>query len=217
MSSDTVVAPRALSQALQTRLREVANLHGGRVPIHGRLFAQWMHHAFPRECPYPHEFGTTSPQTPDEWMKETGASDSSATMEEMQQQVASDVCQLDDNGNPKAGCNEDEDLPWSGAEELLVKSTVVKSLGEPEVPMVPRSVKEPEDAEKEKVEAKSSGSIGVIVAVLLSLSLAAALVWDYLRASVLQQTAVRAKVKCSTSTRSQAAICRANCLDVRRQ
>ena len=90
------MAPRALSQALQTRLREVANLHGGRVPIHGRLFAQWMHHAFPREllggifvvcrqekegiprggtamirprCPYPHEFGTTSPQTPDEWMK----------------------------------------------------------------------------------------------------------------------------------------------------
>ena len=25
----------------------------------------------------------------------------------------------------KAGCNEDEDLPWSGEEELLVKSTVV--------------------------------------------------------------------------------------------
>mmetsp|Transcript_41061 Transcript_41061/g.64925 ORF Transcript_41061/g.64925 Transcript_41061/m.64925 type:complete len:636 (-) Transcript_41061:142-2049(-) len=181
MSSDTVVAPRALSQALQTRLREVANLHGGRVPIHGRLFAQWMHHAFPRECPYPHEFGTTSPQTPDEWMKETGASDSSATLEEMQEQVASDVCQLDDNGNPKAGCNEDADLPWSGAEELLVKSTVVKSPG-PEVPMVPVLVKEL-DAEKELVQAKSSGSIGVIVAVLLSLSLAAALVWDYLRAS----------------------------------
>merc|ERR1719387_1760329 len=24
--------------------------HGGRIPLHGRLFSQWMHHAFPREC-----------------------------------------------------------------------------------------------------------------------------------------------------------------------
>jgi hypothetical protein len=31
----------------------------------------------------------------------------------------------------------------------------VKRLGEPEVPMVPRFVKEPEDAEKEKVEAET--------------------------------------------------------------
>ncbi|OLP24478.1 hypothetical protein AK812_SmicGene48940, partial [Symbiodinium microadriaticum] len=22
-------------------------------PLHGRLFAQWMHYAFPHECPYP--------------------------------------------------------------------------------------------------------------------------------------------------------------------
>ena len=49
LPQNQVVAPRALSQALQMRLREVASLHGGRVPIHGRLFAQWMHHAFPRE------------------------------------------------------------------------------------------------------------------------------------------------------------------------
>merc|ERR1712203_151284 len=30
-----------------------ATRHGGHVPIHGRLFAQWMHFAFPLECPYP--------------------------------------------------------------------------------------------------------------------------------------------------------------------
>ena len=29
-----------------------------------------------------------------------------------------------DDWNTKAGCNEDADLPWTGAEELLVKSTV---------------------------------------------------------------------------------------------
>ena len=29
-----------------------------------------------------------------------------------------------DDFSTKAGCNEDADLPWTGAEELLVKSTV---------------------------------------------------------------------------------------------
>ncbi|CAE7211809.1 unnamed protein product [Symbiodinium sp. CCMP2592] len=28
------------------------------VPLHGRLFAQWLHHAFPRDCPFPHVSGT---------------------------------------------------------------------------------------------------------------------------------------------------------------
>ena len=28
------------------------------VPLHGRLFAQWMHYAFPRHCPFPHVSGT---------------------------------------------------------------------------------------------------------------------------------------------------------------
>ncbi|OLQ06702.1 hypothetical protein AK812_SmicGene9974 [Symbiodinium microadriaticum] len=116
MSSDTVTAPRVLSPVLLQRLEQVASANNGQVPLHGRLFAQWMHHAYPRECPYPHEFGTTSPQTPDEWMKETGAADSSASVEEMQKQVESDVCQLDENGKPKAGCDEGEDLPWSQSE-----------------------------------------------------------------------------------------------------
>eukprot|EP00913_Durusdinium_trenchii_P007446 g7000.t1 len=196
LASDTVAAPRELSQALQTRLKEVANLHGGKVPIHGRLFAQWMHHAFPRECPYPHEFGTTSPQTPDEWMKETGESDSSATLEEMQKQVASDVCQLDENGNPKAGCNEDEDLPWSGAEdpvflgpELLVKSTpsvsstpVKTAKLETKLPDTPTPVPSPTVTQKEVAQAKP-GARGVICAVLLSITLATALIWDYIRAA----------------------------------
>lgn len=189
LASDTVAAPRELSQALQTSLKEVANLHGGKVPIHGRLFAQWMHHAFPRECPYPHEFGTTSPQTPDEWMKETGESDSSATLEEMQKQVASDVCQLDENGNPKAGCNEDEDLPWSGAEELLVKSTpsvsstpVKTAKLETKLPDTPTPVPSPTVTQKEVAQAKP-GARGVICAVLLSITLATALIWDYIRAA----------------------------------
>jgi len=116
LSSDTVQAPRALSQPLLQRLRQVADINGGKVPLHGRLFAQWMHHAFPRECPYPHEVGTTTPATPDEWIEKTGAADSQASTEEMMRHVESDTCSSD---APHDCADETPDLPWSDAEQLL--------------------------------------------------------------------------------------------------
>ena len=33
--------------------------HGGKVPIHGRLFAQWLHYVFPRDCAFPYKSGQT--------------------------------------------------------------------------------------------------------------------------------------------------------------
>merc|ERR1719491_674955 len=84
LHSDTVDAPRNLSTVLLARLDGIAKLHGGHVPLHGRLFAQWMHHASPRECPFPHVAGTTSPMSPDDWMAHHGIDDVEATMEEMQ-------------------------------------------------------------------------------------------------------------------------------------
>merc|ERR1719480_488441 len=68
LRSDTVDAPRNLSSALLSRLGEIADHHDGLVPLHGRLFAQWMHHAYPLECAFPHESGTTKPMTPEQWM-----------------------------------------------------------------------------------------------------------------------------------------------------
>eukprot|EP00929_Paragymnodinium_shiwhaense_P112872 TRINITY_DN81133_c0_g1_i1.p1 TRINITY_DN81133_c0_g1~~TRINITY_DN81133_c0_g1_i1.p1 ORF type:complete len:535 (-),score=151.65 TRINITY_DN81133_c0_g1_i1:93-1697(-) len=59
-NSSTVAAPRQLSPMLKQRLQKVADRHGGRVPLHGRLFSQWLHHAFPRECPYPRAPGATT-------------------------------------------------------------------------------------------------------------------------------------------------------------
>merc|ERR1719277_1976873 len=70
--SDSVDAPRNLSASLVSRLWEIADHHDGSVPLHGRLFAQGMHHAYPLECPYPHAGGTTQPLTPDEWMDQSG-------------------------------------------------------------------------------------------------------------------------------------------------
>jgi len=55
MPSSTVVAPRNLTTLLRGRLDEIASLHAGRIPIHGRLFVQWMHHVYPRECRSPTE------------------------------------------------------------------------------------------------------------------------------------------------------------------
>ncbi|CAE7229051.1 selD [Symbiodinium natans] len=54
LPSSSLPANRTLSPHLKTLLDEVAGHHGGMVPIHGRLFAQWMHEAYPRECSYPH-------------------------------------------------------------------------------------------------------------------------------------------------------------------
>merc|ERR1719203_1314050 len=70
MPSDTVSIPRNLSAIMLRRLDDIAGRHGGRIPLHGRLFAQWMHHAYPNECPYPHTSGSlAAPITPAEWLK----------------------------------------------------------------------------------------------------------------------------------------------------
>eukprot|EP00929_Paragymnodinium_shiwhaense_P049619 TRINITY_DN2501_c0_g2_i1.p1 TRINITY_DN2501_c0_g2~~TRINITY_DN2501_c0_g2_i1.p1 ORF type:complete len:570 (-),score=170.14 TRINITY_DN2501_c0_g2_i1:118-1827(-) len=63
-----------LDSHLRTQLQRIAEIHGGQVPLHGRLFAQWLHYAFPRECPFPHKAGTASIQAPNEFGDEFMAS-----------------------------------------------------------------------------------------------------------------------------------------------
>lgn len=165
LPSDTVEAPRNLSAALLSRLDQVAEANWGKVPLHGRLFAQWMHHAYPRECPYPHEAGTTSPQTPDEWMKETGRSDSQASAEEMQKQVESDTCASD---APHSSCGdeaEEVELPWSEAEELLVSRPALAAMVEQ--PM------------KDAQVTRRGVRFDVLAAALLAAGLAVVLAVDY--------------------------------------
>jgi hypothetical protein len=118
LPSSTAGAPRELPDSLLKRLYEVAAHHGGYVPIHGRLFAQWMHHAYPRECPYPHIIGTTHPQTADEWMTDRGR-DSAHTREEVEAHINSGN-ELEFGADAAVVENADE-LPWSDAEELLVQ------------------------------------------------------------------------------------------------
>lgn len=53
MRSASLPSSMTLPTGLMDLLHKVAAHHGGMVPIHGRLFMQWMHQAFPRECSHP--------------------------------------------------------------------------------------------------------------------------------------------------------------------
>lgn len=68
LSSPTVNAPRELPRALAKKLGRIAELHGGSVPLQGRLFAQWLHYAFPNECPYPSIVQSSVDLTPSQWL-----------------------------------------------------------------------------------------------------------------------------------------------------
>jgi hypothetical protein len=114
LPSSSVSAPRELSATLRSRLDDIAVSHGGSVQLHGRLFAQWMHHAYPRECPYPHVSGTSIQENADGWSDGNGG-DSVATQEEIQQFISVS------NSSKFEPVEEVHDLMmWSQEEELLV-------------------------------------------------------------------------------------------------
>jgi len=86
MSSQTTLdddLPPSVDAALVSQLGQIADANGGEVPLHGRLFAQWLHYAFPRECPFPHKSGAVVTATPSEFGDRYIASN-----EEMQRHAA---------------------------------------------------------------------------------------------------------------------------------
>jgi hypothetical protein len=103
--------PPIFNQGFEEQLRNVAAPHGGQVPLHGRLFAQWLHYAFPRECPFPHKAGSyaTHTLTPTEFGTEYFA-----TKEEMTRHAA------DSQGPGQTGEGEEDFMTqWSAEEELF--------------------------------------------------------------------------------------------------
>merc|ERR1719350_1614539 len=117
LQSESVDAPRDLSASLMSRLGEIADHHDGLVPLHGRLFAQWMHHAYPLECPYPHAAGTVQPLTPDEWMDETGAMALEAPMQHRVAHIKPEKT---------SSWEKSDELPWEVVEELVVRHSTQK-------------------------------------------------------------------------------------------
>jgi len=115
LASDTVQVPYTLPASLVQRLQDIAAHHGGLVPLHGRLFAQWMHHAYPRECPYPHLAGTTRPLTQEEWIDQTTAP---LQAEHDEIRALLDAARESDSTMDVT----EHVLPWSHEEELFVRN-----------------------------------------------------------------------------------------------
>jgi len=122
----SIATPPVLSETLVERLQEIAGRHGGQVPLHGRLFSQWMHHAFPRECPYPHE--GANPQTPDEWLRETGQDDIRATDDEVRQILGECATPGSCTGQAGENVSEVRELLWTHTEKLLAAPHVPSSV-----------------------------------------------------------------------------------------
>jgi hypothetical protein len=116
-SLDAMPTPESdLNSQVRKRLEEIAAYHKGNVPLHGRLFAQWLHYAFPRECPYPHVAGTVNPETPLRW-EDTGGVDSTiVTQEEVERYIKSESARI--APSPDAGTE-----MWSLHETLMESST----------------------------------------------------------------------------------------------
>jgi len=109
----TAPARGQLPVDLMSRLSQVAEVNNGVVPLHGRLFAQWMHHAFPQECAFPHKSAEVNLHTASEWMNQS----TDMSEEELMVHLADDGCRVDASG--KTDCGEDVPLPWYNEEELL--------------------------------------------------------------------------------------------------
>lgn len=111
MPSASFPMKRTLPPSAVLHLEDIARHHGGQVPLHGRLFAQWMHHAYPAECPYPHVSGTTKQLRVHDWESQSGESIVMSS-EDMSEHAAKREA-LDGHG---AGTC----VPWTSDEELVV-------------------------------------------------------------------------------------------------
>merc|ERR1719401_377600 len=124
LPSSTVSAPRDLSATLLNNLDSIAEKHGGMIPLHGRLFAQFLHHAYPRECPYPHLSGTVNQQSPEEF--EAGGAAVASEEEMLQLTTAARNAKIASMSERKStnGDMTVEPLMWTPDEELLVERSV---------------------------------------------------------------------------------------------
>jgi hypothetical protein len=115
LSSSTVEAPRMLSNRLVSQIELVAMRHGGKVPLHSRSLAQWLHVAYPHECPYPHVAAATSSLTTAEMRANLAGS--KLNTDERAQYIGS----VEPVQGPDIVAEAEEELlsKWSHEEEIL--------------------------------------------------------------------------------------------------
>lgn len=117
---------RGLTPWLRQRLDDLATHHQGKIPFHGRLFAQWMHFVHPRDCMYPHLSGSTFQRPLEDLASQHGRS-TSLTMQELKdvnvrlssavETTESAIAQADSDFHHIAGM-------WTMEEELFVEQDV---------------------------------------------------------------------------------------------
>jgi hypothetical protein len=78
-----------LASGIKGKLEMIAARHGGEVPLHGRLFAQWLHFAFPRDCPYPSVVEDATALTPSQWVEGKSVASAQQREEHMSKQIPS--------------------------------------------------------------------------------------------------------------------------------
>eukprot|EP00928_Gymnodinium_smaydae_P010767 TRINITY_DN14058_c0_g1_i1.p1 TRINITY_DN14058_c0_g1~~TRINITY_DN14058_c0_g1_i1.p1 ORF type:complete len:544 (-),score=106.88 TRINITY_DN14058_c0_g1_i1:300-1931(-) len=114
LPSSTLNAPRELPATLVQRLEDVAAQHQGVVVLHGRLFAQVLHHAYPHECPYPHVSSKPS--------IEESQRRSQRIQEAARVTVESVIAYTEAARNfTEIGFEASDELPWSDEEELFLQ------------------------------------------------------------------------------------------------
>merc|ERR1719487_2274071 len=130
IASSTMPSNRALSQWLKHRLEEVAEHHGGLVPLHGRLFMQWLHYAYPRECKFPHAAGAIDPKRPEDILRENDLDVDELAVNETEMERL-----IGEQGTPKhrtPGAEtyaDEESGMWSMHEELVVSHRPSQTMG----------------------------------------------------------------------------------------
>jgi hypothetical protein len=130
ISSATMPSNRTLSPWLHHRLEEIAQHHGGLVPLHGRLFAQWLHYAYPRECTFPHVAGTIDPQRPEDLIIAGHATESEISANEtVMKQVVAEAAPVKRRVPGVEALAHEESAMWSMHEELVVWRPADKPVG----------------------------------------------------------------------------------------
>eukprot|EP00928_Gymnodinium_smaydae_P059310 TRINITY_DN425_c0_g1_i1.p1 TRINITY_DN425_c0_g1~~TRINITY_DN425_c0_g1_i1.p1 ORF type:complete len:556 (+),score=89.18 TRINITY_DN425_c0_g1_i1:67-1734(+) len=117
ISSSTVRAPRELPVSLRERLEEIADRHEGVVPLHGRLFFQAMHHAFPRECPYPYT-SLSQPKERDAGWIQRQTPEARAQVPELVEYFST----LENHDRANSTQSSEAELPWTDEEDLFMHS-----------------------------------------------------------------------------------------------
>merc|ERR1719232_1416286 len=109
--------PAKIDREMKRQLESIARMNGNHVPLHGRLFAQWLHYAFPSECPFPHRAGVAAAITPSQFGENFAVS-----TEEVNKHIADEVIRKDleaSGAQNVSAAMEEWMTQWSEEEELI--------------------------------------------------------------------------------------------------